>query len=125
MISIREDDSVNLQFNADLTSYVVSIAMGDDIARNGDPTVTRSVLLLINKIDLAPWVGTDWIARGLTRQMCVRIRKLTTPTSVQVRLSSKLSRLYAKMVACRPLSVQPSDAMVSRVWGRIKLAYWL
>ena len=44
---------------ADLTLYVVSVAQGDDIPRKGGPAITRSDLLLINKMDLAPYVGAD------------------------------------------------------------------
>lgn len=44
---------------ADLTVYVVSVAQGDDIPRKGGPAITRSDLLLVNKTDLAPYVGAD------------------------------------------------------------------
>ena len=44
---------------ADLTIYVVSVAQGDDIPRKGGPAITRSDLLIINKTDLAPYVGAD------------------------------------------------------------------
>ena len=44
---------------ADLTIYVVSVAQGDDIPRKGGPAITRSDLLLVNKTDLAPYVGAD------------------------------------------------------------------
>jgi urease accessory protein len=44
---------------ADLTIYVIDVAAGDKIPRKGGPGITRSDLLLINKIDLAPYVGAD------------------------------------------------------------------
>jgi urease accessory protein len=44
---------------ADLTIYVIDVAAGDKIPRKGGPGITRSDLLLINKIDLAPQVGAD------------------------------------------------------------------
>ena len=44
---------------ADLTVYVVSVAQGDDIPRKGGPAITRSDLLVVNKVDLAPHVGAD------------------------------------------------------------------
>lgn len=44
---------------ADVTIYVVSVAQGDDIPRKGGPAITKSDILLINKIDLAPHVGAD------------------------------------------------------------------
>jgi urease accessory protein len=44
---------------ADLTIYVIDVSAGDKIPRKGGPGVTRSDLLVINKIDLAPHVGAD------------------------------------------------------------------
>ncbi|HEU5323030.1 MAG TPA: urease accessory protein UreG [Methylomirabilota bacterium] len=87
--AIREDASVNLEAVADLvrrfpglelilvesggdnlaatfspelvdaTIYVIDVAEGDKIPRKGGPGITRSDLLVINKIDLAPYVGAD------------------------------------------------------------------
>ncbi len=86
--AIREDASINLtaiedleqQFNlelvlvesggdnlaatfspelVDLTIYVIDVAGGDKIPRKGGPGITKSDLLVINKIDLAPYVGAD------------------------------------------------------------------
>ena len=87
--AIREDASINLlavdelknQFNdleliliesggdnlaatfspelVDLSIYVIDVAMGGDIPRKGGPAITRSDLLLINKTDLAPYVGVN------------------------------------------------------------------
>jgi urease accessory protein len=42
---------------SDLTLYVIDVAAGDKIPRKGGPGITRSDLLVINKIDLAPMVG--------------------------------------------------------------------
>lgn len=44
---------------ADLTIYVIDVSAGDKIPRKGGPGITRSDLLVINKIDLAPYVGAD------------------------------------------------------------------
>ena len=44
---------------ADLTIYVIDVAGGDKIPRKGGPGITRSDLLVINKIDLAPFVGAS------------------------------------------------------------------
>ncbi|HEU4855527.1 MAG TPA: urease accessory protein UreG [Nitrosospira sp.] len=44
---------------SDLTIYVIDVAAGEKIPRKGGPGITRSVLLVINKIDLAPYVGAD------------------------------------------------------------------
>jgi len=44
---------------ADLTLYVIDVSAGDKIPRKGGPGITRSDLLVINKIDLAPFVGAS------------------------------------------------------------------
>jgi urease accessory protein len=44
---------------ADLTVYVIDVSAGDKIPRKGGPGITRSDLLVINKIDLAPFVGAS------------------------------------------------------------------
>ncbi len=44
---------------ADLTIYVISTCQGEEIPRKGGPGITRSDLLVINKKDLAPYVGVD------------------------------------------------------------------
>jgi urease accessory protein len=44
---------------ADITIYVIDVSAGDKIPRKGGPGITRSDLLLINKIDLAPLVGAS------------------------------------------------------------------
>jgi urease accessory protein len=44
---------------SDLTLYVIDVAAGDKIPRKGGPGITRSDLLIINKIDLAPHVGAS------------------------------------------------------------------
>jgi urease accessory protein len=55
---------------ADLTIYVIDVAGGEKIPRKGGPGITRSDLLVINKIDLAPFVGADLgIMEADTRRM--------------------------------------------------------
>jgi len=49
---------------ADLTVYVIDVAAGEKIPRKGGPGITRSDLLVINKIDLAPLVGADLRVMG-------------------------------------------------------------
>jgi urease accessory protein len=44
---------------ADITVYVIDVAAGDKIPSKGGPGITRSDLLVINKIDLAPHVGAS------------------------------------------------------------------
>ena len=56
---------------ADLTIYVIDVAAGEKIPRKGGPGITRSDLLVINKIDLAPLVGADL---EIMRQDTLRMR---------------------------------------------------
>ncbi len=44
---------------ADITIYVIDVAAGEEIPRKGGPAITKSDLLVINKTDLAPYVGAD------------------------------------------------------------------
>jgi urease accessory protein len=44
---------------SDITLYVIDVAAGDKIPRKGGPGITKSDLLIINKIDLAPYVGAS------------------------------------------------------------------
>jgi urease accessory protein len=59
---------------SDLTLYVIDVAAGDKIPRKGGPGITRSDLLIINKIDLAPLVGAslDVMARDAKRMRADR-----------------------------------------------------
>lgn len=55
-------DNLSATFSPELvdaTIFVIDVAEGDKIPRKGGPGITRSDLLLINKIDLAPYVGAD------------------------------------------------------------------
>lgn len=55
-------DNLSATFSPDLadaTIYVIDVAQGDKIPRKGGPGVTRSDLLVINKTDLAPYVGAS------------------------------------------------------------------
>ncbi|MET0748593.1 MAG: urease accessory protein UreG [Rhizobium sp.] len=44
---------------ADITIYVISVCQGEEIPRKGGPGITKSDMLVINKMDLAPHVGAD------------------------------------------------------------------
>lgn len=55
---------------ADLTLYVISVCQGEEIPRKGGPGITRSDFLIINKSDLAPYVGVDLdVMRADARKM--------------------------------------------------------
>ena len=58
---------------ADLTIYVIDVAEGEKIPRKGGPGITRSDLLVINKIDLAPLVGANLdVMRADTLRMRIK-----------------------------------------------------
>ena len=55
---------------ADVTIFVIDVAQGEKIPRKGGPGITRSDLLVINKTDLAPFVGADLsVMEGDARRM--------------------------------------------------------
>ena len=68
---------------ADLTIYVIDTAAGQDIPRKKGPGLTRSDLLIVNKTDLAPYVGVDpellesdtRAARGTKPYVMARLRQ--------------------------------------------------
>jgi len=66
-------DNLASTFSPDLVErsiYVIDVAAGDKIPRKGGPGITRSDLLVINKIDLAAYVGADlWVMDRDTRRM--------------------------------------------------------
>jgi len=59
---------------ADITIYVISVCQGEEIPRKGGPGITKSDLLVINKKDLAPYVGADLdvMDRDATRMRATR-----------------------------------------------------
>ena len=70
-------DNLASTFSLDLVDYwlfVIDVAGGDDIPRKKGPGVVRSDLLVINKVDLAPYVGVD-IARMTAEAEAVRGRR--------------------------------------------------
>jgi urease accessory protein len=70
---------------ADLTIYVIDVAAGDKIPSKGGPGITRSDLLIINKIDLAPYVGAslEVMERDAKRMRGIRPFHLTNLRSGQ------------------------------------------
>jgi urease accessory protein len=73
---------------ADVTIYVIDVSAGDKIPRKGGPGITRSDLLVINKIDLAPLVGAslevmDRDARRMRGERPFRFTNVRTGQGVQ------------------------------------------
>ena len=77
---------------ADITIYVIDVAMGQDIPRKRGPALMKSDILVINKSDLAPYVGVDLDSPKKMLNICVlgahfllhkRVTTSTFPRSVQ------------------------------------------
>ena len=69
---------------ADLTIYVIDVAGGEKVPRKGGPAITRSDLLVVNKIDLAPYVGADLDVmesdtQAHARRAALRLRRHASP----------------------------------------------
>ena len=74
---------------ADITIYVIDVSAGDKIPRKGGPGITRSDLLVINKIDLAPLVGADLGVMDRDAKRCAAKNRLFFPTSRRARACPK------------------------------------
>lgn len=70
---------------SDITIYVIDVAAGEKIPRKGGPGITKSDLLVINKIDLAPYVGVDLevMARDTARMRPDRQRRPWVMTNLK------------------------------------------
>ena len=69
----------------DATVYVIDVAEGEKIPRKGGPGITRSNLLVINKIDLAPHVGADLSVMERDSRRCVVPAPSSSRTSGRAR----------------------------------------
>jgi urease accessory protein len=104
--AIREDASINLAATfspelADLTIYVIDVSAGDKIPRKGGPGITRSDLLVINKVDLAPLVGAnlDVMDRDAAR---LRGSRSFVLTNMKTRMGADARRAAECAVARHP-----------------------
>src|SRR5438876_1149421 len=102
---------------ADITIYVIDVAAGDKIPRKGGPGITRSDLLVINKIDLAPHVGASL-------EVMVRAGSASQFSTIQPVAASSASiagarwvRIGAKAAACCAES-ERSSARISAIRSR-------
>lgn len=77
-------DNLSATFSPELvdaTIFVIDVAEGDKIPRKGGPGITRSDLLVINKIDLAPYVGASLEVMEHDSKKCVASVHFCSPTS--------------------------------------------
>lgn len=77
---------------ADLTIYVIDVAEGEKIPRKGGPGITRSDILVINKIDLAPYVGASL---EVMEQDTFRMRKTKPFVFSNLKTGQGLSEIVA------------------------------
>jgi urease accessory protein len=94
---------------ADLTIYVIDVAAGDKIPSKGGPGITRSDLLVINKIDLAPHVGASLEKMDTDTR---RMRGERPFVMTNLRKSEGLDRIVSFIEAKGGLS-PPAQAKVS------------
>ena len=81
---------------SDLTIYVIDVAGGEKIPRKGGPGITKSDLFVINKIDLAPYVGADL---EVMRRDTIRMRTTAKGLKPFVMTNLKTSTGLAEIVA--------------------------
>jgi urease accessory protein len=89
---------------ADLTIYVIDVAAGDKIPRKGGPGITRSDLLVINKIDLAPLVGADL---GVMARDAERMRGARPFVFTNIRAGEGVEQVAAFIAQAGGLTVAP------------------
>ena len=87
---------------ADLTIYVIDVAAGDKIPSKGGPGITRSDLLVINKIDLAPHVGASLDKMDIDAQTHARREAVRHDQSEEERRARPDHRIHREQGRPRP-----------------------
>ena len=95
----------------DLCIYVIDVAAGDKIPRKGGPGITRSDLLVINKIDLAPLVGADL---GVMERDTERMRPGRPWCFANLRSGEGLDKVEAFLLQQLPETGRAATAAVAR-----------
>ncbi len=90
---------------ADLTIYVIDVAAGEEIPRKGGPGITRSDLLIINKTDLAPYVGAEL---SVMDREAARMRKTLPFVFANTKAGEGLDRVVEFIVAKGGLATSDS-----------------
>ena len=89
---------------ADITIYVIDVSAGDKISRKGDPGITRSDLLIVNKTDLAPLVGADL---GVTDRDARRMRNARPFLFTNLETDEGVARVVEFIVSLGGLADEP------------------
>jgi urease accessory protein len=88
-------DNLTATFSPELVDvfiYVIDVGEGDDIPRKGGPAISRSDLLIINKIDIAPYVGSNL---DMMRSDCERMRGTRPFVFTDIRSGKGLDELHS------------------------------
>jgi len=80
---------------ADITLYVIDVAAGEEIPRKGGPAITKSDLLVINKVDLAPYVGASL---EVMERDAKRMRGVRPFVFTNLKTGAGLDQVIAQMV---------------------------
>jgi urease accessory protein len=95
---------------SDLTIYVIDVAAGEKIPRKGGPGITKSDLFVINKTDLAPYVGADL---EVMKKDTIRMRTTSGGLKQFVMTNLKTQAGLAEVIAfieTRGMLLQPDTA---------------
>jgi urease accessory protein len=95
---------------ADITIYVIDVAAGEKIPRKGGPGITRSDLLVINKIDLAPLVGADL---GVMDSDTTRMRGERPYVFTDLKVGIGLQKIINFIIETGGLEVAGADTTVT------------
>jgi len=87
---------------ADVTLYVIDVAAGEEIPRKGGPAITRSDILVINKTDLAPYVGASL---NVMRRDAERVRKGRPFYFASLKSSTGLDGIIEHLLAITGLEI--------------------
>jgi urease accessory protein len=93
-----------------LTIYVIDVAEGEKIPRKGGPGITRSDLLIINKIDLAPFVGANL---DVMRADTLRMRTQRPFVFTNLKSGEGVDRVVSFVVEKGGLQRQPRTSAIT------------
>ena len=91
---------------ADITVFVIDVAMGEEIPRKGGPAIKKSDLLVINKTDLAPYVGADL---SVMQRDAARVREDRPYFFAEVRNNKNIKSIADMLLELSGLSLALTD----------------
>lgn len=91
---------------ADITVFVIDVAMGEEIPRKGGPAIKKSDVLVINKTDLAPYVGADL---SVMQRDAARVREDRPYFFAEVRNNKSIKSIADMLLELSGLSLALTD----------------